>query len=494
VEIKRILIAIALICAICVPVYGASVAKQVDFLAAGLEQDGNALTGGKIFTYEAGTTTAKTCWTDREKATPETNPIILSSEGRSTSFCDGVYKMVIKDSSDVTLVTMDGVSYGEEGAQFTTLSSYSSLSEAVADIGGTKTVLVIDSTDTLNENVTVPSNITLMSMTRDAITLNSKTLTVNGDIWAGAFEWIIGTGTFAGSPIVQFYDPTWTASTVTDSATPSYKNITISEPTLLTPVIADFSNATHVHGDDSTGGLIAAAVRDTSRGLLISNTSDEVVSVAADEAILQDSTGAGLTAASVSLSIDITNSGAYGLDTGSEATSTWYYIWLIGNSTTHAGLLSVNSTTPTLPSGFTYKGLFGAVYNDSGDDFDAFKQTESLVTIPLTSVASAGDFLTTPSWGSKDISVTVPFTAKKIKGIIAGTLVSPGIYAAQYGVTMAADSSGIGEVGVYGFDASNTLEVASTVTMPILTNSVVWLQENLNGGTNARLKISGWEY
>jgi hypothetical protein len=237
VEIKRILIAIALICAIGVPVYGASVGKQVDFMAAGLEQDGNPLSGGKVFTYEAGTTTAKTCWTDREKTTPETNPIILSSEGRSTSFCDGVYKMVIKDSSDVTLVTMDGVSYGEEGAQFTTLSSYSSLAEAVADIGGTKTVLVIDSTDTLNENVTVPSNITLMCMTRDAITLNAKTLTVNGDIWAGAFEWIIGTGTFAGSPVVQFYDPTWTASTVTDSATPSYKAIQLQNTVITASTI-----------------------------------------------------------------------------------------------------------------------------------------------------------------------------------------------------------------------------------------------------------------
>jgi hypothetical protein len=62
-------------------------------------------------------------------------------------------------------------------------------------------------------------------MFRDAITLNSKTLTINGDIWAGAFEWIIGTGTLAGSPGVQFWDPTWDASTVTTSVTPSYKQI-----------------------------------------------------------------------------------------------------------------------------------------------------------------------------------------------------------------------------------------------------------------------------
>jgi hypothetical protein len=237
--------------------YGADVARQVDFLASGLEQDGNALSGGKVYTYEAGTTTAKTCYINRAKANKAANPVILSSEGRYTLFCDGVYKMVIKDSSDVTLVTMDGISYGEEGAKFVTMSSYSSLAEAIADIGSTKTVLIIDATDTLDANVTVPSNVTLMPMIRDALTLGTKTLTVNGDIWAGAFEWIIGTGTFAGSPVVQFYDPTWTASTVTDSATPSYKSIVA---TLDTPTIGNFANATHTHSDASGGGSTLTGV------------------------------------------------------------------------------------------------------------------------------------------------------------------------------------------------------------------------------------------
>jgi hypothetical protein len=39
------------------------------------------LAGGKIFTYEAGTTTKTTTWTDHTGLTPNTNPIILDSEG-----------------------------------------------------------------------------------------------------------------------------------------------------------------------------------------------------------------------------------------------------------------------------------------------------------------------------------------------------------------------------------------------------------------------------
>jgi len=65
------------------------------------------------------------------------------------------------------------------------------------------------------------------------------------------------------------------------------------------------------------------------------------------------------------ITIDITSTGANGLDTGSEQTSTWYYIWLIYNPTTEtvAGLFSLSSTNPTLPEGYTKKRRVGAAKN-----------------------------------------------------------------------------------------------------------------------------------
>ncbi len=73
--------------------------------------------------------------------------------------------------------------------------------------------------------------------------------------------------------------------------------------------------------------------------------------------------------------VDITVAGAGGLDTGSEAASTWYYIWLIYNptTTTYNGLLSTSSTSPSMPSGYTKKRLIGAVRNDSSSNFRPFK-------------------------------------------------------------------------------------------------------------------------
>ena len=79
------------------------------------DNNGNPLTGGKIFTYAAGTTTNQATYTTASGGTAHTNPIILDSAGRVPSgeiwLTDGLaYKFIIKDSTDVLIGTYDGVS------------------------------------------------------------------------------------------------------------------------------------------------------------------------------------------------------------------------------------------------------------------------------------------------------------------------------------------------------------------------------------------------
>ena len=71
------------------------------------------------------------------------------------------------------------------------------------------------------------------------------------------------------------------------------------------------------------------------------------------------------------LTADVTSSGANGLDTGSIAANTWYYVWAIWNpsTTTDASLLSLSSTAPTMPSGYTKKRRVGSVRSDGSSDF-----------------------------------------------------------------------------------------------------------------------------
>lgn len=77
--------------------------------------DGLPLNAGKIYTYQAGSTTPFTTYTDVNGLIANTNPIILGTSGRTPSdiwLTEGFYyKFVLTDSSDVTIQTYDNL-YG----------------------------------------------------------------------------------------------------------------------------------------------------------------------------------------------------------------------------------------------------------------------------------------------------------------------------------------------------------------------------------------------
>ena len=62
---------------------------------------GKPLVGGKVYTYEANTTTAKTTYKDPYGLTPNTNPIILDAAGEADIYLDGTYRIRITDRNDV---------------------------------------------------------------------------------------------------------------------------------------------------------------------------------------------------------------------------------------------------------------------------------------------------------------------------------------------------------------------------------------------------------
>jgi len=80
------------------------------------DEDGNPLAGGKLYTYEAGTTTPQATYTDQTGATPNANPVVLDANGEADVWIDlGLsYKFVLKDSADVTQWTVDSVGGLEE--------------------------------------------------------------------------------------------------------------------------------------------------------------------------------------------------------------------------------------------------------------------------------------------------------------------------------------------------------------------------------------------
>jgi len=83
------------------------------------DNNGAPLNAGKIYTYQAGSSTPLATYTSSSGLTANANPIILGTSGRPPNdiwLTEGYfYKFILKDSSDVTIQTYDNL-YGIIGA------------------------------------------------------------------------------------------------------------------------------------------------------------------------------------------------------------------------------------------------------------------------------------------------------------------------------------------------------------------------------------------
>lgn len=233
----------------------------------------------------------------------------------------------------------------------------------------------------------------------------------------------------------------------------------------------------------------ASPIRDQHRNLIIKNNAtypNYRVDVSADEVILQDSSGASLRISSLSVTADVTSSGAGGLDTGSETVSTWYHLWAVSKADgTKSVIFSASSTSPTLPSGYTYKAYLGAIYNNASSNFISMAQYGKTAYTTLTLVGSS---LTATSYTSLSLSSIVPSTARiaRMSAYTSGSYVSHG-----YGL-LAMDSSGLGETILLGWgDANSNDGNAGTGEFGILNQTVYYKVTTFN---LAYLYCSGWSF
>jgi len=117
-----------------------------------LDNSGNVLTGGKILTYAAGTTTPETTYTTNAGNVAWSNPIILDASGRVSGsgeiwLTEGTsYKFILKDSNDVLIATYDNI---------VGINDFSSLQNIVANFTGTGSQVSFNLTSSPNnENST----------------------------------------------------------------------------------------------------------------------------------------------------------------------------------------------------------------------------------------------------------------------------------------------------------------------------------------------------
>lgn len=141
-----------------------------------LDDDGNPLTGGKVYSYEAGTTTPKATYTDYTGLIAATNPVILDAAGRATIWVEGDYKFTVTDSADVVIRTVDHIEVVDQGGDMTK-AVYDPASIAQQVVGTTAVQTITNKSMTMAAGTTSLAPITLTSGT------NLTTAT------AGSFEY-----------------------------------------------------------------------------------------------------------------------------------------------------------------------------------------------------------------------------------------------------------------------------------------------------------------
>jgi hypothetical protein len=139
------------------------------------DANGAPLSGGKVFWYEAGTSTKKETWRDQGEVSEHTNPIILNNDGtipdgsggRGGIWLRGSYKLVIAPSTDTDpptnpIITQDVINEYDQ-------RDWTGLTASIADLNST-TTSTLSKNDTYtvalaNRNKTILANATTKAFT-----------------------------------------------------------------------------------------------------------------------------------------------------------------------------------------------------------------------------------------------------------------------------------------------------------------------------------------
>jgi len=184
-----------------------------------LDNAGNVLSGGKIFTYAAGTTTNQETYTSSAGNVFHSNPIILDASGRVPGgeiwLLDTVtYKFVLKTSTDVLIATYDNI----PGINSNFLNFIVSEEIQVATAGQTvfNLSLISYSPNTNNLQVFVDGINQYDGTTYNYNETNSSTVTFTTGLSAGAvvkFTTAVNLSSNVTDASLVTYDPPFTNST-----------------------------------------------------------------------------------------------------------------------------------------------------------------------------------------------------------------------------------------------------------------------------------------
>jgi hypothetical protein len=491
---------------------------------------GAPLVGGKVYTYDAGTSTPRTTYADAAGTVPNTNPVILDTRGEATIFWSGAYKVVLKDAADVTIWTVDNII----SADIVDIGAQPKFSASVAtSIGGYPVGYVLQDNAGLNSYVNiVAANTTDFNTTPASIGVSwipyaGQTATQSGSSTSAAAAGTVDAITATYTPaltaltngIVLRFRPTGANTSTTPTFSPNgltAKTIVrgANQP-LLVGDIAGVAAWAEVQYDSTLDKWVLinpavftpSTVQGLFKNLAVSATGASAnVSVTVDEIVVQGAANAYQTLRTVALNIAGTASGvANGLDTGALAANSWYSVWVIWNGVTTAGLLSLSATAPALPAGYTHKARVGWIKTDgTGNKFPLnFRQYGKRVRyavggnvtgVPLIATGAVGN-TATPTYVSNQIQAN-----SSVTGVIPSTAPVACMYLAERGGSSQSICAPSNAYGAYSSTTNPPPMIAGVASVATSVNCLAYdmILESINvfyalGSGSSQLFVLGWE-
>ncbi len=373
--------------------FSASTGKQIDFLLSQVRTNAaGSLAGGHVHFYAVGGTTNKAVYTSIDKSVAAANPYTLDANGTAYLFGDGTYRIVIHTSAGALAYDRDNIRIEDFLGGFTgngtgNISGFDNLTLTGRMTSATSTVTTATTT---TDNITT-ANITTLNVTGTPTFVDN---TINGvDLIDNtiALGKIAHTGTASASVFLRG-DGAWASASSAVTTITSYANLKITTP-------AD----------------------------------NQSVTITADKVVAVNSTDVPRILSTVSLTVALDNTGTNGLDNGSLAANTGYFLYVIDNGATTAGLASASATDPVMPSGYTYKALVGWATTDNTTtpfNIEEFTQIDDVyrwATKPL--VLNDGGSVTTTALdlstgGTLGYAVVPPTITKGVFGTIRSNNIS----------------------------------------------------------------------
>jgi len=336
-------------------------------IARVFENDGTVGAGYQLFFYETGTTTKKDIYSDEALTTPLTNPVVADANGQFVQiFLEGTgadYKAVLGDDTETDppaspLWTCDPV----DTYSFDVNSFDPRPFQHWGTTGGSATVYTLTPTDA----ITSYENTMIFSMQPHIDNTGTATIAVSG---LTALD-------------IKKYDNTSAKVDIEAGDLQASQTYIIrldgTDAVVLNPGIP------YIRLDNTT---VYSSSLDTSfltKRILCSLGTDTDHDISFGEGNFSfDDYSDSVYFPGIIKQIDATwavgtNKG--GLDTGTVANTTWYYLFAIYDPTTKTvdALFSASPTAPTMPSGYTKKKLVGIVRTDGSANILSFTQLNNL--------------------------------------------------------------------------------------------------------------------